>query len=249
MSGLIRERDTTFRIIIAVSIFTGLQMRKNFCAKINALFAFRSYDYIFNLNESLQADDSIKFILTKYGGSMVGLQRARPDLAEKYPIWPIMNEKNRIEQFFEDDSIIVYSEDDLGNLLLKYPFLPAKITRLDDLGTSLLFYFPIVKQSPLLPKIYKSLHRAYDTGIADYILKEMKLREQRKLVESHTYEKVLNIYHQSKYFRRYGNQTKEADREKNVFTLCSYLAIIGFVQATVFLMREIYLDACFGRKR
>lgn len=53
--GVINVKQVAIRIIITTAILTGFLMRKAFCSKLNALFAFEGADYVKNLNESLAA--------------------------------------------------------------------------------------------------------------------------------------------------------------------------------------------------
>lgn len=89
---------------------------------------------------------------------------------------------------------------------------------------------------------------AFETGITNHIFDEINAKEHFDLIKSEVYKEVKNIYESSKYYLSHGGQTREHKRVKNVLTLSYYLAVIGFIKATFFLLREIYLDACFGLK-
>lgn len=156
--GLVRERQKSVRIAITVSILAGMVMRKNFYAKINAIFAFQSFDFVSDLNDSLHRNPDVKSIVTKdIGGAMV-LQEI-DDIRRHYEVTAYnarLTEVDRLDYFLNNKSIYFYTFVHVERIATQFPFIPAKLSRLYGLfGDTPVYFFPVSKYSPLFGRLYK----------------------------------------------------------------------------------------------
>lgn len=220
-------------------------MRKNFGAKINAIFTFQSFDYVTDLGNSLEANRDIKFVITR-GWQCKALIKPHLPSTEYKILENHKTDIEAIESLLNHDSIYIFTFDTLEELVALYPFLPAKLTGLvGALGQTPFYHFPIIKFSPLYSKLYRWQHIAFDCGITTHIFDELKIRNQRNVFES-LYSEFYEIYLKSDYFKRFGQYIGDARRESNIITLCTVVLLLGFTLALAFLFYEIYLKNCFG---
>lgn len=156
--GLLKEKNLTIRLIITTAILTGFLMKKTFCSKLNALFAFQSFNYVSDLNCSLSKDTSLD---TVYVVGTLGFHLIRKTNSYTLPkrlnlthiVLLNVYEKDLVRKVIDGEAVLVGTDMDIKTVPLTFPFLPLMKTATDQQMP--VYNFPISKRSRYFHEIYK----------------------------------------------------------------------------------------------
>lgn len=240
-SGLILEKSPVIRIVITTLILSGFTMRKNFCAKLNSIFAYETYDYVSDLDESLLAHAHIEWVITQ---SSFSFNLIRQTVSSKVKGMVRKEAQTKeldqmITRLLRNDAILIGSWDQLKTLPSRHPFLPVVSFKC---GPDLpLFSFPVNKNSIYYRKLYWWLQVAFDSGIHQHATTEAEMI--KKIKGGNWDAKLLSVFRNSS-FGSHGQYSKET----NVLLLSKYEMLFGYLIAALFLLHET-LDSHKNRNR
>lgn len=228
--GLILEKNQILRILIATLILSGFLMRKNFCAKLNSIFTFKTYDFVSELKESLISHENIKTVIASDTFEYELIKRTNSKVGKMLIKQTFVKVEEMIKRLLEGDVIIVSSWNRMRSLPSKYPFLPIVSFKCGpDLPH---FWLPVSKESKHFKKLYFWMQIASDSGI--FIHAKTKAELVGKVKARQTYGIMEAIYRNSELARK----TKNYSKETNVLLLSKFELLFGFVIATLFLLHE-----------
>lgn len=229
-NGLIREKRFAVRIIIAVLILSGFVMRKNFGAKLNAIFAFRNYDYVKDFGDSLRQNKFSNNVIAR-NQFMFDYVRKTLELDMNVILDHRSDQLPLMRQFLQNEAVFVDHYAYLKRFQEKFDFLPLSVSKC---GEELpICFFPIVTWSRHFKGLYRSLQLAFDHGIYRFAQQQTDMYD--KLKSRPVYVQLFDIFERSWLL-----SVDEYKKESNVLLLCKFVVLGGTLVAIAALFWEIY---------
>lgn len=241
--GLLKEKILSIRLILTAIILVGFLMRKTFCSKLNAMFAFENFDFVGSFGDDMARDKNLKLL---YAVGAIPYHLVKEN-RKQYPMPTSITAVHKtlfdvtdfdmIQNLIRGNALVFGYQGQISTLHLTYPFLPLKISPVIFKWPA--YNFPVSKYSPHFHKLYKILQRALDTGIYHFASRETDQIEQFKNKQGN--KVVQRLYSESPFLQ----ESSSFRKAKNCLQLSFLVLLIGIVVSSVFLMHEFI---CFRKQ-